>query len=244
MSDGLAGRHVLVTGANRGIGAQLVHVALERGAERVYAAARATSVVSDDERVVPVRLDVTDAAQLEAAAATHAQVDLVVSNAGVSCYGPALKVDEATMRHAYEVNTFAPLALARAFRPAAGMVFVLSVAAVALSRSSPHYSASKAAGLMGALGVRAELPEATVTIALPGFVDTEMSAPLTMPKADPRTVAERILDGWTAGVATVWPDAFAELVRDTAVGTPFLRLLDHPHDVMSEVQAAYRPATE
>jgi NAD(P)-dependent dehydrogenase (short-subunit alcohol dehydrogenase family) len=220
----------------------LVRVALDRGAACVYAAAREPALVTRHERVVPVRLDVTDPAQIEAAAAAHADVDLLVSNAGVACYGPALSDDATALRHALEVNLFGPLALARSFAPAAGIVFVLSVAAVALSRSAPGYSASKAAGLMTALAVREELPGVTVTVALPGFVDTEMSAPLSMPKENPRTVAERILDGWATGAPTVWPDAFAELVRDT-VGADFVRLLDRPREVMTAVQAAYRAGT-
>ena len=119
---------------------------------------------------------------------------------------------------------------------------MLSVSSVALSRSAPGYSASKAAGLMLALGVREELPGKQVTLALPGFVDTEMSARLMMPKADPREVADRILDGWVAGENTVWPDAFAEAVRDI-LGADYLRLLDRPREVMTEVQQAYRPTT-
>ena len=81
------------------------------------------------------------------------------------------------------------------------MIFVLTVGAVALSRSSPVYSASKAAGLMLALAVREELRDdgATVTVVLPGFIDTEMAANFDRPKASPMQIAERSLDGWLAG---------------------------------------------
>ena len=46
------------------------------------------------------------------------------------------------------------------------------------------------------------------------------------------------LDGWLAGHATVWPDRFAELVRD-AIGKPYEQLLDEPRKVMTDVQAAF-----
>lgn len=235
----LAGRTVLVTGANRGLGAHFVRAALDRGAGRVYAAAREPGAVAATARVEAVQLDLAEPERIEALA--RLDVDLLVSNAGVSCYGPALADDEGPLRRALEVNALGPLRLVRALRPS-GVVFVLSVAAVALSRSSPGYSASKAAGLMTALGVREEMPETQVTVALPGFVDTEMSAPLAMPKADPADVAARTLDAWLAGQNTVWPDAFAEQVRD-AVGPEFLRLLDRPRDVMTAIQEAYRPTT-
>lgn len=80
-----------------------------------------------------------------------------------------------------------------------------------------------------------------MTRVLPGFVDTNISAPLSMPKADPAAVAARASDGWLAGAATVWPDAFAELVRD-CLGADFLRLLDNPVRVATEIQTAYRPS--
>ena len=59
----------LVTGANRGIGAALVHALLEQGALKIYAAARreadlAALRAKNDRRIVPVHLDVTDAAQV------------------------------------------------------------------------------------------------------------------------------------------------------------------------------------
>jgi NAD(P)-dependent dehydrogenase (short-subunit alcohol dehydrogenase family) len=145
-----------------------------------------------------------------------------------------------------DVNLLGPMRLVQAFgpglsRPDAGMIFVLSVRAVALSRSSPLYSATKAACMMLALGVREELRAggATVTAVLPGFIDTDMGAGFDLPKASPLQIAQRSLDGWAAGQPTVWPDRFADLVRD-AVGPSFERLLDEPQATMSAVKAAYR----
>ncbi len=249
-ASSLDGRKVLVTGANRGIGAELVRAALARGARTVVAGMRSvgSSPFADDGRVVAVRLDVSVPAQIRSAAADHPDVDLVVSNAGVPCYRPVLgadDVDEQVFAHTMDVNFLGPLRLARAFadalrRPGAGIVFVLSVGAVALSRSSPIYSASKAAGLMTALAVGEELRAAggRAMLVLPGFVDTEMSSALQMPKAGAADVAERIVDGWLAGERTVWPDEFAQAVRRT-VGPGFERLLDDPRGRMTEVQNAY-----
>jgi NAD(P)-dependent dehydrogenase (short-subunit alcohol dehydrogenase family) len=244
----LTGRRVLVTGANRGLGRSLVEAALTRDAALVYAAARELGSLpkySDPGRVIPVRLDVTKADEIAAAALEHADVDVLVSNAGISCFGPIVGGDVSAIREAMEVNFFGPVRLVQAFgaqlrRPDAGVVFVLSVASVALSRSSPGYSSSKAAALMMALGVRDELAGtgATVTLSLPGFIDTEMSTPLTMAKASPDDVAARTLDGFLAGDRTVWPDRFAELVRGV-VGESFAALLADPRRVMTDVQRAY-----
>jgi NAD(P)-dependent dehydrogenase (short-subunit alcohol dehydrogenase family) len=195
---------------------------------------------------VPVRLDVLSHEQIDEAADRLQDVDLLVCNAGVTCQvGVVAATDEAAFRDTMEVNFFANLHLVRAFAPTlrrrqGGIVFVISVAAVGLSRSAPIYSASKAAELMLALGVREELKGdgVTVTVSLPGFIATDMSATMTSPKASARQVAERTLDGWAEGERTVWPDRFAELVRD-AIGEPMQRLIDAPGAVMTSVISAF-----
>ncbi len=63
----IANKAVLVTGANRGLGRALVEEASRRGAKRLYAATR-QPFTHPDERVTPVVLDVTNAAQIQAAA--------------------------------------------------------------------------------------------------------------------------------------------------------------------------------
>lgn len=248
MTTDLAGRRVLVTGANRGLGRSLVEAALARNAAMVYAGMRdpaSTPIYSDSDRVRAVRLDVTRRDDVTAARQLCSDVDVVVSNAGISCFGPILGGDPDAMRDVMEVNYFGPLRLVQTFgatlrRPGAGLIFVLSVSSVALSRSSPGYSASKAAALMLALTVREEIADsgATVTVSLPGLVDTEMSTPLAMPKASPSEVADRIWSGWLAGERTVWPDRFAELVNEV-VGSSFSELLAEPRRVMTAVHAAY-----
>jgi len=108
---GIDGCTALVTGANRGIGAAFVRVLLEGGARKVYAGARdvtslAGAVAEHGDRLVPVRLDVTNASDRQAAAEECPYVDLVVSNAGVTCLGPVLEVDDADARAVFEVTVF------------------------------------------------------------------------------------------------------------------------------------------
>ncbi|HEV7639590.1 MAG TPA: SDR family NAD(P)-dependent oxidoreductase, partial [Gaiellaceae bacterium] len=79
----IADKTILVTGANRGIGQALVEEALRRGAERVYAGTR-ESLDHPDRRVIPLNLDVTDAAQIQAAAERVESLDILINNAGVS----------------------------------------------------------------------------------------------------------------------------------------------------------------
>ena len=95
MGYSVSGRTALVTGANRGIGESLVDALVAAGVKKVYAAARDIStldplVARHGSRVEPLQLDVTDAAQIAAAAAAAADVELLVNNAGIvgfhGCY--------------------------------------------------------------------------------------------------------------------------------------------------------------
>jgi len=83
----LKGAVVLVTGANGGIGTHFVHHALARGAAKVYASAR-NPRVWDDERIVPLVLDVTDSASIQAAVQAAGDVTVLINNAGASSPRP------------------------------------------------------------------------------------------------------------------------------------------------------------
>ena len=78
---------VLVTGANRGIGKAIVAGAIQRGADKVYAAVRrlesAQPLVAEfGNRVVPVRLDLDDPQSIRDAARLAGDVTVVINNAG------------------------------------------------------------------------------------------------------------------------------------------------------------------
>src|SRR5260370_2369011 len=79
----IAHRAVLVTGANRGIGQALVEEALRRGAKRVYAGTR-RPLAHADGRVTPLTLDVTNAAQIQAAVEQVESLDILINNAGLA----------------------------------------------------------------------------------------------------------------------------------------------------------------
>jgi NAD(P)-dependent dehydrogenase (short-subunit alcohol dehydrogenase family) len=78
----------LVTGANRGLGAAIAHALLASGAT-VYGAARDLGSITDD-RIIPVRLDVTNDDQIAEAARRCHDVSIVVNNAGILRRSPAM----------------------------------------------------------------------------------------------------------------------------------------------------------
>jgi NAD(P)-dependent dehydrogenase (short-subunit alcohol dehydrogenase family) len=81
----IADKTVLVTGANRGIGQALVTEALARGAKRVYAGTR-QPLAHPNGRVTPLILDVTDVAQIQAAADQVESLDVLINNAGIALF--------------------------------------------------------------------------------------------------------------------------------------------------------------
>ncbi|HEU5266019.1 MAG TPA: SDR family NAD(P)-dependent oxidoreductase, partial [Jatrophihabitans sp.] len=228
------------------VGAALVDALLDRGAAKVYAGARDPSSLTaaaerHGDRLVPVRLDVTNRADVDAAAAACPDVEILVSNAGLAPAGPVLETGDALIREVFEVNVFGPLALVGAFAPAltrtgGGLLFINSVTGLIVSRSSPVYGASKAAARMLALGLREELRGSgvVVTTSHPGFIDTDMAAAVPYPKASPRSVADASLDGLAAEKTVVFGDALAELVEDALV-TRMPDVLTEPQRLMTEL---------
>lgn len=112
----IEGAVVLVTGANRGIGAAFVEQLKRRGASKIYAAARDASTIHAD-GVEAISLDVTNPDDIAAAAAVATDVDLLINNAGISTGTPLVSGDEAAIRREMDTNFYGPLLLTRAFAP-------------------------------------------------------------------------------------------------------------------------------
>src|SRR5262249_31244649 len=195
----ITGKTVLVTGANRGIGRALVTEALSRGASRVYAGTR-QPLTHPDDRVTPLTLDVTDAAQVRAAAARIGSLDLLVNNAGIALYDDLS--DPAVLERHLAVNLFGTYGVTRAFLPLlarsrGAVVNNVSMMAFAPVPLPPAYAVSKAAAFSLTQSLRALLAGRGVRVhaVLTGPVDTDMTRGFDVPKATPESVARAIFDG-------------------------------------------------
>ena len=224
------GTTALVTGANRGLGRRFAQALLERGAAKVYAGARNPDSV-DLPGVVPVRLDITDPAQVAAAAELAGDVDLLINNAGSGTHTRLLAGDLADIRLEMETHYFGTLAMARAFAPVlarnggGAMANVLSVLSWLSSPTADAYYAAKAAelSLTNALRVSLADQKTLVTALHVGYMDTDMAAHVTGPKSDPSLVANLLLDGVEAGQPEVVADDVSRTVR-AALSAPLSAL--------------------
>jgi NAD(P)-dependent dehydrogenase (short-subunit alcohol dehydrogenase family) len=206
---------VLVTGANGGLGAEFVQQALDRGATKVYATAR-TPRTWDDERIVPLVLDVTSQASVDAAARAAADTTIVVNNAGVGGSSPLLETSVEDVERIFATNVFGALRVAKAFAGSlrgGALVDVHSVLSwIALGAG---YSASKAAFWSLTNSLRLELaPQGTQVVgAHLGYTDTGMTADLDVEKADPAVIVAAIWDAVEAGEHEVLADQISRDVR-------------------------------
>ncbi|HEY0239811.1 MAG TPA: SDR family oxidoreductase [Friedmanniella sp.] len=212
----LEGRHVLVTGANGGLGEQFVAQALERGAAKVYAAARSTRDW-DDPRVEFLDLDLNDPAAPARAAAVASDVDLLINNAAIAPTGDSISGPEDELRRIFETNFFGTLRVSNAFAPvlaANGGGTLINILSAAAWVSMPTgYAASKAAmwSATNALRIQLRGQGTHVVGLLVGMIDTPMTAGWDVPKVTPESVVAQAYDAVGDGSLEVLAD---EVTRD------------------------------
>jgi NAD(P)-dependent dehydrogenase (short-subunit alcohol dehydrogenase family) len=218
----IAGRSILVTGANRGIGRALVAEALARGARTVYAGTRRplTDPAYLDSRVTPLMLDITSADQIQAAVKEVGNLDILINNAGMLARDDL--TDPTAIERHLNVNLFGTYAVTQAFLPAlsrsrGAIVNILSRNALAPIPVMPAYSISKAAAFSLTQSLRVLLAAQGVRVhaVLPGPVDTDMLQGVDIPKASPESVARAVFDAIDNGEEDIFPDPSSVFIADT-----------------------------
>ena len=184
-------KRVVITGANRGIGLELVKQLLDSGA-RVYATYRSemgelTSI--NNQNLSIHQMDVRDSAAIEELSnSIDGKIDLLINNAGVAD-GRWQSISEIDMQHALEVieiNSIAPVLVTQKLLNQMSddstivmMSSLMGSISDCMSGRSYAYRASKTALNMFSIAMKNELESQGISILImhPGWVETDMGGP-------------------------------------------------------------------
>ena len=227
----LAGKVAVVTGAARGIGAEVARVLARDGARLVVvdvpAAGDSLAKVANELGGSALQLDITaaDAGEriLEHVRTLHGRLDVVVHNAGVTRDKLLANMRPEQWDLVLGVNIAAQLRINEAllaselFREAPRIVSLASTSGIAGNRGQTNYAASKG-GVIGMVRATAPLlaPHGgTANAVAPGFIETDMTA--RIPFAT-REVARRLNSLQQGGQPVDVAEAIAFLASPAAGG--------------------------
>ena len=231
-------RSVMITGANRGLGAALCKTILQYSPKIIHAGFRSAPGELKDPRIQWCQLDIQAPESVAEIAARVGGIDILVNNAGVLL--PAAtdpKQELINLRTMMDVHLYAPLCLIDALLPSMQrsqhptIVNIISMSAFVNVAGCEAYCTSKAALHAATQGLRLKYPNIRCVGVYPGPTATDMTAGSPVALADPAESATAIVAGIMAGETSIFPDPAArdvESVIGTSVATleaRFARLL-------------------
>lgn len=215
---------VFITGANRGLGLAFAREARRRGAAKVYAGMRKTDGFNEP-GIIPVKIDVTDPTSISAAAKLAADTTVLINNAGIAALidGPLSADVVAQSARMFDTNYYGVVRVTQAFepilstKPNAAIVNVLSDIVWLPRPILTPYAASKAAAWSYTNQLRVHLRERGVQVLglHVGFVDTDLTNGIDVPKASPEDVVRQTYDALYAGKSEVMADKGTAVLKST-----------------------------
>ena len=213
----IKGAIALVTGANRGLGLRFVEALVEFGAAKIYATARKIDTLDPLVKkhgglVVPLALDVTKQAQVDAVAEAARDATLLLNNAGVLDGRSLLEAASLSgFEHEMAVNVFGLARMCQAFAPIieanGGGAIANMLTSGCLVQWPPFgtYTATKAAAMSLTATLQFDLRDKGVEVfgIYAGFIDTEMAGFAAVDKSSPDEVARNTMVGIEAGGSNI-----------------------------------------
>ncbi|MDQ3676396.1 MAG: SDR family NAD(P)-dependent oxidoreductase [Actinomycetota bacterium] len=206
----VAGRSVLLTGATGGLGHAIARKLSGAGAQVILSGRRADVLegLAQELGAQIAVADLSDPDSVRALVDSHADIDILVANAGLPGSGRLESFSEEEIDRALRVNLRAPIMMARTLVPrmmergSGHIVFMSSLAGKTATAGSSIYNATKF-GLRGFAGaLRAELHGSGVGVSaiFPGFIrdagmfaDSGVTLPAGVGTKSPEHVASATL---------------------------------------------------
>ncbi len=177
--------HIVITGANKGIGLSLTQQYLAQGHAVTAICRKASSALHNSKATIIDNIDMLDQKAIEsmAEALQSKDIDILINNAGIFCCESLNNFDHKAIQEQLHINSIAPLSVTHALQKqlnnGSKVAFITSrMGSINDNGSGSYYGyrMSKAALNAGGKSLAIDLKPRGVSVAIlhPGFVQTDM----------------------------------------------------------------------